>query len=196
VAQGKKKTKPVKKAAKKPAKKVVKKLAAKKSPKTLKTKKSLKAAPAKKNMKKVAAKKPAASQAKAQRVTKTIAPIAKQAPKRSEKTSRSTINLKNFFTPLDDRLILQTPNEEDERMTPGGLYIPATVSDVTGHLEGLVLATGRGHRDKKGRIKPMDVKVGDRVVFSEYAGNKMEIQGENVVIVRESDIMGILEPTL
>jgi chaperonin GroES len=101
------------------------------------------------------------------------------------------IDLKNFVTPLDDRLIVQTA--EKERKTAGGLYIPDTAADVSGNFEGQVIAAGRGHRDPKGRVRPMDVGVGDRVIFSQYAGAKLEIQGQEVLILRESDVMGILD---
>ena len=101
------------------------------------------------------------------------------------------IDFKNFLTPLDDRLIVQLA--ERERKTAGGLFIPDTVADVSGNLEGLVVAAGRGHRDKKGRVRPMDVKVGDRVIFPQYSGSKIEIPGADVMILRESDVMGLFQ---
>jgi chaperonin GroES len=79
-----------------------------------------------------------------------------------------------------------------ERKTPGGLYIPDTVADVSGNLEGIVVAAGRGHRDNKGRLHPMDVRVGDKVIFSQHAGNKLELSGQDIVIIREADVMGIV----
>lgn len=101
------------------------------------------------------------------------------------------VDLTKFLTPLDDRLIVQLT--EREAKTAGGLYIPDTVSTVTGNLEGHVIAIGRGHRDKKGRIRPLDVSVGDRILFPQYSGSKIDIQGADVVILRESDVMGLFQ---
>ncbi|WP_350159280.1 co-chaperone GroES [Bdellovibrio sp. 22V] len=94
------------------------------------------------------------------------------------------------MTPLDDRLIVQISGAE--KMTAGGLYIPDTVADTSGNLEGYVVAVGRGHMGKKGHVRPMDVQVGDRVVFSEYAGSKIKIQNEDLIILREADVMGVV----
>ena len=101
------------------------------------------------------------------------------------------VDLKKFMTPLDDRLIVQLADKE--RKTAGGLFIPDTAADMSGNLEGLVLATGRGHKDKKGRLRPMDVKAGDRVIFTQHSGSKIDIQGVEFVILRESDVMGLFQ---
>ncbi len=145
-----------------------------------KVKAKAKAKPKAKVAKKVAAKpkvktKPAAK----------VKPAAVPAPVKTK-----TIDLSKFVTPLDDRMIVQVSGTE--RKTPGGLYIPDTVSNVSGNREGVVLAVGRGHRDPKGRIRPMDVKKGDKVVFSEYAGSKITHQGQDLIILRETDVMGVL----
>lgn len=95
-----------------------------------------------------------------------------------------------FVTPLDDRVLVRLT--EAERKTSGGLYIPDTVADVSGNLEGRVVAIGRGHRGKKGRLRPMDVGLGDRVVFAQYAGSKIKILDEELVLLRESEVMGVL----
>lgn len=100
-------------------------------------------------------------------------------------------DLKNFVTPLDDRLIVQV--ESDERMTAGGLYIPDTVEDSKSYFKGIILAVGRGHRDLKGRIKPMDVKVGDQVLFNSMSGAKLTYQSVDLKIIRETDVMGVVE---
>ncbi|KHD89255.1 MAG: hypothetical protein OM95_04560 [Bdellovibrio sp. ArHS] len=100
------------------------------------------------------------------------------------------MDLSGFVTPLDDRLIVQLSGAE--KMTPGGLYIPDTVADTSGNLQGSVVAVGRGHMTKKGHLKPMDVQVGDKVIFSEYAGNKIEIQNEDLIILREGDVLGVV----
>lgn len=183
-------------------KKVVKKTVSKKTPKKV-TKKSTpakksakkaaskKTAPKKPVSKKVATKKPAVKKA----VTKK-ADVKKTASKSpanhlvKETKPAKTLNLSDFVTPLDDRLIVQVSGAE--KMTPGGLYIPDTVADTSGNLEGFVVAVGRGHMNKKGHVRPMDVRVGDRVVFFEYAGSKIKIQNEDLIILRESDVMGVV----
>lgn len=93
-----------------------------------------------------------------------------------------------IISPLDDRVLVQIMKDE-ERMTPGGLYIPDT-AQVTGNFQASVVAVGRGHRDKKGRIRPLELKVGDRVLIGEYAGSIVEIDGEKLQIVRESEVLG------
>lgn len=137
---------------------------------------------AKKPVKKTAPKKGASKKATPKKVV-----AQKPAPVKSKK---SLIDLSDFVTPLDDRLIVQL--KEMERKTAGGLFIPDTVSDVSGNLEGIVIAVGRGHRDHKGRMRPMDVKRGDRVVFAEYVGNPIQLKNEELIILRESEVMGVL----
>lgn len=100
------------------------------------------------------------------------------------------VDFANWVTPLDDRILVQLA--EEERVTPGGLYIPDTVADVSGNFKGLVVAIGRGHLDKKGRIRPLDVKNGDTVVFSQFSGSKIEYQGQTVIFLREADVLGIV----
>lgn len=100
------------------------------------------------------------------------------------------IDFAAMLTPLDDRILVQI--KEEERMTPGGLYIPDTVSDVSGNFKGTVVAVGRGHMNKKGKIKPLDVKPGDVVVFSQFSGSKVDVQGQTVMFLRESDVLGVV----
>ena len=174
-------------------KKAVKKTPAKKAPvKKSSTKK--KAAP-----KKVAAKKPVAKKSAAKKpvkkaaVKKTPAPKAVAMPTAhliKNTAPAKKLDLSNFVTPLDDRLIVQVSGAE--KMTAGGLYIPDSVADTSGNLQGYVVAAGRGHISKKGHLRPMDVQVGDKVVFSEYAGTKIKIQNEDLIILRESDVMGVV----
>ena len=95
-----------------------------------------------------------------------------------------------FLTPLDDRLIVETA--AGEKMTAGGLYIPDTAAGTSGNFKGLVLVAGRGHRDDKGKVHPMDVQAGDTVLFSEHSGAKMDLLGKEVRILRESEILGIV----
>ncbi|MBV2169211.1 MAG: co-chaperone GroES [Bdellovibrio sp.] len=169
-------------------KKVAKKTVSKKSPKKVNKKSApvKKSAAKKSSAKKTTVKKTAVKKAAIKKtpVKKTPSHLVKAAP------AVKKIDLSNFVTPLDDRLIVQLSGTE--KMTPGGLYIPDTVADTSGNLEGFVVAVGRGHMGKKGQVRPMDVQVGDRVVFSEYAGSKIKIQNEDLIILREGDVMGVV----
>jgi chaperonin GroES len=73
----------------------------------------------------------------------------------------------------------------------GGLFIPDTAEEPTGPKEGVVLAVGRGHLDKKGRIRPLDVKKGDTVLFETYMGNPLKIGDREVTVLRESQLLGV-----
>lgn len=110
----------------------------------------------------------------------------------SAKQKQSTHDLTMIVTPLDDRLFVEL--KQLERKTAGGLYIPDTVSDVSGNLQGFVVSVGRGHVSKKGHLRPMDVRVGDQVVFSEHAGQKIEISNQEYIILREADVLGVITP--
>jgi chaperonin GroES len=202
VAKGKAKKAVTKKspAKKTPAKKAAPKKAAPKkaAPKKVAAKK---AAPKKAVAKKTAAaKKPAAKKAVAKKATvkKTAvksAPVKATAMKATpakafSAPSTKKVDLSNFVTPLDDRLMVQLTGAE--KMTAGGLYIPDTVADVSGNLQGFVVSVGRGHRNRKGQVRPMDLKVGDKILFSEYAGTKLKIQNQDVLILRESDVLGVV----
>lgn len=194
VAKNKKKPvakKTVKKAAKKAA---VKKVAAKKPMKKAATK-PLKKTPAKKTApKKTAIKKPA-QKASAKPVAKATpaktgkAPTFKVLPFKTAKEAKPS-DLSDFVTPLDDRLMVQTTGME--RVTAGGLYIPDTAADVSGNVQGFVVSVGRGHRNKKGQVRPMDVKVGDKVLFAQHTGSLIKIQDKDFLILREGDVLGII----
>ncbi len=73
--------------------------------------------------------------------------------------------------------------------TAGGLFIPGTVSERP--QKGEVLASGRGRRNKKGQVRPLDVKVGDTVLFPKFAGTTIEVSGEELLILREDEVLGI-----
>lgn len=202
MAVKKKTPKKTAKAAKKPMKKAPKKAATRKTAKpTAKAakagKKAAKKSPAKKTptIKKTAAK--AARPAKSASVKPAAAKstTGKSAGAKPMTTSSATgkkpaVDLQSFVTPLDDRLLVRISGSE--KMTAGGLYIPDTVSDVSGNLQGQVVAVGRGHRGGKGHLRPMDVRVGDKVVFPEFAGSKIKILNEDLVILRESEVMGVV----
>lgn len=92
--------------------------------------------------------------------------------------------------PLQDRLVVEvTPNETK---TAGGLYIPDT-SVPEGNRKGKVVAVGQGKANKKGNIRPLDVRLGDLVLFAEYSGEDVELNGRPCKILRESDVLGVVE---
>jgi chaperonin GroES len=93
------------------------------------------------------------------------------------------------FRPLHDRVVVRRI-EEDER-TPGGIIIPDTAKEKP--QQGEVIAAGPGARDEKGQIQPLDVKAGDRILFGKWSGTEVKIDGEELLIMKESDILGVLE---
>ncbi len=116
--------------------------------------------------------------------TKPIVKAANPAPSRSPKME----NWSAEFTPLDDRLVVQP--EAPATKTAGGIIIPGTVNDRP--VRGTVLAKGRGRRNKKGQLRPLDVTVGDSVMYSEWSGTKIDVGGQEVLILREEDVLGIV----
>jgi chaperonin GroES len=93
------------------------------------------------------------------------------------------------FRPLHDRVVVRRI-EEDER-TPGGIIIPDTAKEKP--QQGEVIAAGPGARDEKGAVQPLDVKAGDRILFGKWSGTEVKIDGEELLIMKESDILGVLE---
>ena len=93
------------------------------------------------------------------------------------------------FRPLHDRVILRRI-EEDER-SAGGIIIPDTAKEKP--QQGEVIAAGPGARDEKGQLQPLGVKAGDRVLFGKWSGTEVKIDGEELLIVKEGDIFGVLE---
>jgi len=93
------------------------------------------------------------------------------------------------FRPLHDRVLVRRV-EQDEK-TAGGIIIPDTAKEKP--MEGEVVAVGAGARDEKGQLSPLDVKPGDRILFGKYSGTEVKIDGEELIIMKEADIMGILE---
>ncbi|AIB13448.1 molecular chaperone GroES (plasmid) [Azospirillum argentinense] len=93
------------------------------------------------------------------------------------------------FRPLHDRVLLKRVAAEEK--TPGGIIIPDTAKEKPD--EGEVLAVGPGARDEAGRVQPLDVKVGDRVLFGKWSGTEVRISGEDRLILKESDILGVIE---
>jgi chaperonin GroES len=93
------------------------------------------------------------------------------------------------FRPLHDRVLLK--RVEAEEKTPGGIIIPDTAKEKP--VEGEVLAVGPGARDETGKIQPLDVKIGDRVLFGKWSGTEVIIGGEDRIIMKESEILGVIE---
>jgi chaperonin GroES len=104
-------------------------------------------------------------------------------------TATRETSIMKGFRPLHDRVLVR--RIEAEEKTPGGIIIPDTAKEKP--VEGEVLAVGAGGRDENGRIVPLDVKVGDRVLFGKWAGTDMIIDGEDRLILKEADILGIIE---
>ena len=91
--------------------------------------------------------------------------------------------------PLHDRLIVK--RMEEERKTASGIVIPDSATEKPD--QGEVIAVGNGKIGEDGKVRPLDVKVGDRVLFGKYAGQTVKVEGEDVLVMREEDIMGVLE---
>jgi chaperonin GroES len=90
--------------------------------------------------------------------------------------------------PLHDRLLVKRIDEESK--TKGGIIIPDTAKEKP--QEGKVIAVGGGKVNEDGTTRPMDVKSGDRILFSKYAGTDVKVEGEELIIIREDDVLGIL----
>ena len=95
------------------------------------------------------------------------------------------------FRPLHDRVLIR--RVESEEKTIGGIIIPDTAKEKP--MEGEVIAVGPGARGEDGKIQPMDVKAGDRVLFGKWSGTEVKLDGEELIIMKESDIMGVLDGT-
>ena len=93
------------------------------------------------------------------------------------------------FRPLGDRVVVK--RVEEEQKTKGGIIIPDTAKEKP--QEGEVIAVGPGARDEDGKRVPMDVKAGDRILFGKWSGSEVKIDGEELLIMKESDILGVLD---
>jgi len=91
--------------------------------------------------------------------------------------------------PLHDRVLVRRVAEEEK--TAGGIIIPDTAKEKP--MEGEILAVGSGTRNDQGKIEPLDVKKGDRILFGKWSGTEVTMDGEELIIMKESDIMGIIE---
>ena len=93
------------------------------------------------------------------------------------------------FRPLHDRVLIRRVDAEEK--TSGGIIIPDTAREKP--MEGEVVAVGPGARDESGKVQPLDVKAGDRVLFGKWSGTEVKLDGEDLIIMKESDIMGIVD---
>jgi len=95
------------------------------------------------------------------------------------------------FQPLHDRVVIRRVRAEEK--TSGGIIIPDTAQEKP--MEGDVVSTGPGARDEQGRVVALEVKEGDRILFGKWSGTEVKLDGEELLIMKESDIMGIIEGT-
>ena len=96
------------------------------------------------------------------------------------------------FRPLGDRVLVKRVEEEEK--TKGGIIIPDTAKEKP--QEGEVIATGPGARDDAGKVQPLDVKTGDRILFGKWSGTEVKLDGQDLLIMKESDILGVLDADL
>ncbi|PBB32989.1 co-chaperone GroES [Mesorhizobium sp. WSM3882] len=95
------------------------------------------------------------------------------------------------FHPLHDRVLVRRVKAEEK--TAGGIIIPDTAKEKP--QEGEIIAVGSGARDESGKLIPLDVKVGDRILFGKWSGTEIKLNGEDLLIMKESDVMGVVEQT-
>jgi len=93
------------------------------------------------------------------------------------------------FRPLHDRVVVRRTDGDEK--SAGGIIIPDTAKEKP--MEGKVIAVGSGARDENGKVQPLDVKKGDTVLFGKWSGTEVKLDGEDLLIMRESDIMGVIE---
>ena len=91
--------------------------------------------------------------------------------------------------PLQDRVLVE--RVEEEETSAGGIIIPDTAQEKP--MEGKVTAVGKGTRNEEGKVFPLDVKKGDRVLFGKFSGTEVKLEGKDLIVMKESDIMGVIE---
>ncbi len=102
-----------------------------------------------------------------------------------------TVELKVNVRPLADRVLVEPVEEEEVTFAGGKLVLPETAKEKP--QKGVVLAVGPGRKDDEGKVIPMDVKVGDQVLYAKYAGTEIKIEGKKYLILKESDILAVIE---
>ena len=98
---------------------------------------------------------------------------------------------KTRFRPLHDRVVVKRIDADEK--TKGGIIIPDTVKEKPS--QGEVVAVGPGGRDEAGKLIPIDIKAGDKVLFGKWSGTEVKLDGEDLIIMKESDVMGVIEHT-
>ena len=93
------------------------------------------------------------------------------------------------FRPLGDRVLVKRVEEEEK--TKGGIIIPDTAKEKP--QEGEVISVGAGARDESGKVQPLELKAGDRILFGKWSGTEVKVDGEDLLIMKESDILGVVE---
>ena len=96
------------------------------------------------------------------------------------------------FRPLHDRVLVERVEQEEK--TKGGIIIPDTAQEKP--MEGKVLAVGAGQKSDDGKVTPLDVKKGDKILFGKWSGSEVKVDGKDLLIMKESDILGIVEETV
>ena len=91
--------------------------------------------------------------------------------------------------PLHDRVVIR--RTEEERKSPGGIVIPDTATETP--IRGEVIAVGKGKILENGEVRPLDVKVGDHILFGKYSGTEVKVDGEELLVMREEDVMAVIE---
>ncbi len=91
--------------------------------------------------------------------------------------------------PLHDRVIVK--RLEEERTSPGGIVIPDTAAEKP--VQGKIVAVGKGKILEDGQVRPLDLKVGDKILFGKYSGTEVKVEGEELLVMREEDIMAVIE---
>ncbi len=94
------------------------------------------------------------------------------------------------FRPLGDRVLVRRVDEEEK--TKGGIIIPDTAKEKP--QEGKIIAVGPGARDENGKVHPLDLKAGDRILFGKWSGSEVKLDDEDLLIMKESDVLGVLGP--
>lgn len=149
--------------------------------KKMKSKVAAKSKVAKKVVKKAKAKSKPVVKAKVKMAAKAKAPAMAKTP--------NSLKWDRLISPLEDRVIVSF--ETPKSVTAGGIIIPGSVTEVPN--KGKVLAVGPGRRSKKGKLRPLDVKVGDEILFPQHAGSKMTVQNTEILILREDEVLGIIQ---
>ena len=92
--------------------------------------------------------------------------------------------------PLHDRVIVK--RLEEDRTSPGGIVIPDTAAEKP--IQGKIVAVGKGRVLENGQVRPCDIKVGDTILFGKYSGSEVKLEGDDLVVMREEDVMAVIEP--